>query len=264
MKKLEKIAKKIRRRVVELLYKHQACHLGSCLSCVEILVALYYSIMKPGDKFLLSKGWAAAALYSILAEKGIIDWDDLYENYYEPGSKYWGLVHHTVPGIEHSFGSVGHGLPVAIGMALADRDRRVFCLISDGGCQPGTFYESILFGAQHKLNNLIILVDNNRLQAFGWTKEVLNIEPLDKRVEMCDWKTQRVNGHNIKEIIKACEDLSNKKPNMIVCDTIKGKGISFAENKLGWHYWNLNHRQYLQALKELKENEQKEKNKKNM
>ena len=269
MKKLEKLAKKIRRRVVELLYKHNACHLGSCMSCIEILVALYFGgIMKPKDKFLLSKGWAAAALYSILVEKGIIDWDDLYENYYELGSKYWGLVHHTVPGIEHSFGSAGHGLPVAAGMALAmkldKKNGRVYCLVSDGECQPGTFYESILFASQHKLNNLIVLIDNNRLQAFGWTKEVLNIEPIDKRVKMYNWKVQRVDGHNIQEIIKASKNLSNKKPNMIVCDTIKGKGISFAENKLGWHYWNLNPERYLQALKELKENERKEKNKKNM
>ncbi len=117
MKKLEKLAKKIRRRVIDLLYKHGACHLGSCMSCIEILVAIYYKIMKPEDKFLMSKGWAAAVLYSTLAEKGIIDWNELYENYYESDSKYWGLVHHTVPGIEHSFGSAGHGLPVACGMA---------------------------------------------------------------------------------------------------------------------------------------------------
>ena len=253
---MKKLAKKIRRQVVKLLYKHQACHLGSCLSCVEILVALYFGgIMKPEDKFLMSKGWAAAALYSVLAEKGIIDWNDLYENYYDLGSKYWGLIHHTVPGIEHSFGSAGHGLPVAIGMALAmKRDKKkgkVYCLMSDGECQPGTFYESILFASQHRLNNLIALIDNNRLQAFGWTKEVLNIEPLDKRVEMLDWKTQRVNGHNIKEIIKASENLSNKKPNMIVCDTIKGKGISFAENKMEWHYYNLDKRLMERALKDI-------------
>ncbi len=249
---MKKIAKKIRRQVVELLYKHQACHLGSCMSCIEILVALYFGgIMKPEDKFLMSKGWAAAALYSILAEKGVIDWNDLYENYYEIGSKYWGLVHHTVPGIEHSFGSVGHGLPVAIGMALADRNRKVFVLMSDGECQPGTFYESILFASQHKLNNLIALIDNNRLQAFGWTKEVLNIEPLDKRIKMFDWAVQRVDGHNIKEIIKACENLSSKKPNMIICDTIKGKGVSFAENKLEWHYYNLDEKLMKRALRDI-------------
>jgi transketolase len=249
---LKQKAKQIRRDVVDLLYRHKACHLGSCMSCIEILVALYFKIMKPEDKFLLSKGWAAAALYSVLAEKGIIDWDDLYENYYEPDSKYWGLVHHTVPGIEHSFGSAGHGLPVAVGMALADSKKRIFVLISDGECQAGTFYESILFGAQHKLNNLIVLVDNNRLQAFGRTKEVLNIEPLDKRVEKHGWKTQRIDGHNIKEIIKACKNLSNKKPNMIICDTVKGKGISFAEDKMEWHYYNLTSELYERAKDDLR------------
>jgi len=252
MKKLEKLAQKIRGRVIELLYKHQAAHLGSCMSCIEILVALYFGgVMRPEDKFLMSKGWAAAALYSVLSEKGIVDWKDLYENYYELGSKYWGLVHHTVPVIEHSFGSAGHGLPVAIGMALADRKKKVYVLVSDGECQCGTFYESILFASQHKLNNLIVLVDNNRLQAFGWTKKVLNIEPLDNRIKTFNWKVQRVNGHNVKEIVKACKNLSNKKPNMIVCDTIKGKGISFAENKLEWHYYNLDKKLMERALKDI-------------
>lgn len=253
MENLQGIAKKIRKMVVELLYRHRAAHLGSNLSCIEMLVALHFGVMKPEDKFLLSKGWAAATLYSILAEKGIIDWKELLEKYYEPNSHYYGLVHHKVPGIEHSFGSAGHGLPVAIGMALADRNRKVFVLISDGECQCGTFYEGLLFAAQHKLNNLIVLIDNNRLQAFGWTKKVLNIEPLDERLKFFNWKIQRVNGHDMKEIIKACKNISNKKPNIIICDTIKGKGVSFAENKLQWHYYNLDKKLMERALKDIDE-----------
>ena len=254
MKKLEKLAKKIRRRVIELLYKHKACHLGSCLSCVEILVAIYFGgIMKPKDKFLLSKGWAAAALYSVLAEKGIIDWDDLYENYYELGSKYWGLVHHTVPGIEHSFGSAGHGLPVAIGMALADRNRKIFVLISDGEIDCGTTWEGALFASHHKLDNLVVLVDYNKFQAFGKTNEVLNLEPLAEKWRKFGWRVYEINGHNFNELLKTLREIPvvKKKPHIIICHTIKGKGVSFAENKMEWHYFNLSKSQYKQALREL-------------
>jgi len=254
MKKLEKLAKKIRRRVIELLYKHKAAHLGSCMSCIEILVVLYFKIMRPEDKFLLSKGWAAAVLYSVLVEKGIIDWDDLYENYYEPGSKYWGLVHHTVPGIEHSFGSAGHGLPVAIGMALADRNRRIFCLVSDGEMDCGTTWESALFAPHHKLDNLVVLVDYNKLQAFGKTNEVLNLEPLIQKWKDFNWDVYEIDGHNFPQLLKVLKLAIEKKgkPHIIICHTVKGKGISFAENKLEWHYFNLTPELYEKAKRELR------------
>jgi len=251
---MKEIAKKIRKRVIELLYKHKAAHLGSCMSCIEILVALYFKIMRPEDKFLLSKGWAAAALYSVLAEKGIIDWDDLYENYYELGSKYWGLVHHTVPGIEHSFGSAGHGLPVAIGMALADRNRKVFVLMSDGEMDCGTTWESALFAPHHKLDNLVVLVDYNKLQAFGKTNEVLNLEPLIQKWKDFNWDVYKIDGHNFPQLLKVLKLAIEKKgkPHIIICHTVKGKGISFAENKLEWHYFNLTPELYEKAKRELR------------
>jgi len=251
MRKLEKLAKKIRRKIIELLYKHNACHLGSCLSCVEILVALYFKIMKSEDKFLLSKGWAAAALYSILAEKGIIEWNDLYENYYEPGSKYWGLVHHTVPGVEHSFGSAGHGLPVAIGMALANKNRRVFCLVSDGEMDCGTTWESALFAAHHKLDNLVVLVDYNKFQAFGKTNEVLNLESLAEKWRNFNWVVYEIDGHNFGELLKTLKKILSVKgkPHILICHTIKGKGISFYENKLESHYGNISDEQYKELKK---------------
>jgi len=251
---MKEIAKKIRKRVIELLYKHKAAHLGSCMSCIEILVALYFKIMRPEDKFLLSKGWAAAALYSVLAEKGIIDWDDLYENYYELGSKYWGLVHHTVPGIEHSFGSAGHGLPVAIGMALADRNRKVFVLMSDGEMDCGTTWESALFAPHHKLDNLVVLVDYNKLQAFGKTNEVLNLEPLIQKWKDFNWDVYEIDGHNFPQLLKVLKLAIEKKgkPHIIICHTVKGKGISFAENKLEWHYFNLTPELYEKAKRELR------------
>jgi len=250
---LEKIAKKIRLKVIDLLFQHKACHLGSCMSCIEILVTLYFKVMRREDKFLLSKGWAAAALYSILSEEGIIEWKDLLKNYYEPDSKYWGLVHHTVPGVEHSFGSAGHGLPVAIGMSLAKKldkkKSRVFCLISDGELDCGTTWESALFASHHKLDNLVIIVDYNKLQAFGKTNEVLNLEPLVEKWRAFRWDVQETDGHNFKALLKAFRKLSlvKNKPHIIICHTVKGKGIPFAENKLEWHYYNLTEELYEKA-----------------
>jgi len=259
MKKLEKIAKDIRLRVIELLYRHKAAHLGSCMSCIEILVSLYFGgVMRKKDKFLLSPGWKAAALYSILAKKKIINWRDLLKSYYEPNSKYWGLVHHTVPGVEHSLGSAGHGLPVAIGMALAmKRDKKrskVYCLISDGEMDCGSTWESALFASHHKLDNLIVLVDYNKLQAFGRTNEVLNLEPLVKKWKAFNWDVYEINGHDFKQLLNTLKKASakKKKPHIIICHTIKGKGVSFAEGKLEWHYYNLTPELYEKAKNDLR------------
>lgn len=254
LEKLKEIAKEIRLKVIELLYRHKAAHLGSCMSCIEILVSLYFGgILRKKDKFLLSPGWKAAALYSILAKKKIIDWDDLLKNYYEPGSKYWGLVHHEVPGVEHSLGSAGHGLPVGIGMALADRKRRIFVLMSDGEMDCGTTWEGALFAAHHKLDNLFVFVDYNKLQAFGKTNEVLNLEPLREKWKNFNWDCQEINGHNFRAILKSFKNASLRKgrPHIIICHTIKGKGISFAENKLEWHYFNLTPELYEKAKRDL-------------
>jgi len=255
MKSLEKKAKEIRRKVIELLYRHKAAHLGSCMSAIEILVSLYYKIMKKGDKFLLSPGWKAAALYSILADKKILDWEDLLKNYYS--SKYPGLVHHTVSGVEHSLGSAGHGLPVACGMAYAlkldEKEEKIFCLLSDGEMDCGTTWESALFAAHHKLDNLFVFVDYNKIQAFGRTNEVLNLEPLAKKWQDFNWDTQEIDGHNFKKILLAFQKANSKKgqPHIIICHTIKGKGISFAERKLEWHYFNLNKELYERAKRDL-------------
>jgi len=252
---LKKIAKKIRKKVIKLLFKHKACHLGSCMSCIEILVALYFKIMKPEDKFLLSKGWAAAALYSVLAEKGIIKWRELYKKYYQLEGGYWGLVHHTVPGVEHSFGSAGHGLPVAIGMALAKKLKnekgRVFCLISDGECDCGTTWESALFAAHHKLDNLCVVADYNKFQAFGETNKVLNLEPLVQKWKVFNWDVYEIDGHSFSHLLKVFKSAFKKKgkPHIIICHTVKGKGVSFYENKVESHYGNISDRQYKELKK---------------
>lgn len=255
---MKQLAKKIRRRVIDLLYKHKAVHLGSCMSCIEILVVLYFKIMKPRDKFILSKGHAAAALYTVLAEKGIIKWGELYKKYYEKGYEYWGLAHHTVPGVIFSTGSLGHGLPVACGIALAmKRDKKknkVYCLMSDGGMDCGTTWESALFGSHHKLDNLVVIVDYNKLQAFGRTNEVLNLEPLEEKWKNFGWAAFKVNGHNLDQLLKTFKKSSSvkNKPKIIICHTVKGKGISFAENKLGWHYYNLTPELYERAKNDLR------------
>jgi transketolase len=173
------------------------------------------------------------------------------------GSKYWGLVHHTVSGVEHSFGSAGHGLPVACGMALAikaDKNKgRIFCLISDGEVDCGTTWESALFASHHKLDNLIVLIDYNKFQAFGRTNEVLNLEPLKEKWKAFNWDVYEIDGHNFKQLLGTFKKISDKKdqPHIIICHTIKGKGLSFAENKLEWHYFNLTEELYARAKREL-------------
>lgn len=255
---MNELNKKIRRNIIELLYRHKACHLGSCMSCVEILSVLYFEIMKPEDKFILSKGHAAAALYTVLAEKGIIDWKELCEQYYEKEGHYWGLAHHTVPGVILSTGSLGHGLPVACGMSLAlknDKKKgKIYCLMSDGEMDPGTTWESALFASHHKLDNLVVIVDYNKFQAFGRTNEVLNLEPLAEKWKAFGWIASEIDGHNFNELIENFRKIPTvkNKPHIIICHTIKGKGIPFAEGKMEWHYYNLNYELYQKALKALK------------
>jgi len=249
---MTELNKKLRRKIIDLLFKHNACHLGSCMSCVEILSALYFEIMEDEDKFIFSKGHAAAALYTVLSEKGIINWDELHEKYYEQGGEYWGLAHHTVPGVILSTGSLGHGLPVACGISLVSKGK-VYCLLSDGELDAGTTWESALFASHNKLSNLTVLIDYNKLQAFGKTNEVLNLEPLTKKWESFGWDVKEVDGHDFEELVSALENISSdEKPHVIICHTIKGKGISFAENKLEWHYYNLTPELYEKAKNDLR------------
>ena len=253
MQSITEIAKKIRLMVIEMLYRAQSCHLGSNMSEVEILVALYFKIMKPKDVFILSKGWGAAALYAVLAEKGIINKKDLLKNYYT--EKYPGLVSEKVPGVVLSTGSAGHGIGVAVGIALADRDRKVYCLISDGECNCGTTWEAALFAAHHKLNNLTLIIDYNQLQAFGETNKVLQLEPLARKWKSFNWWVVPVNGHNFNDLISAFgQKTVHKRPKVIIANTIKGKGIPFAENRVEWHYFNLNKELYNEAKRYICQN----------
>lgn len=215
---MEDIVLKIRRDILLASFSAGACHIGSALSCVDILVDLFYRIMEPEDRFIFAKASGAATLYAILCDKGFFPPEKLteYLHDYPEASK-------EVPGVLHSVGSVGMGLSVAAGLALADRNRKVFCVISDGQLQEGVTYECALFAQHHKLTNLHVLCDNNGLQALGFTKDILGV-PTDF----------------FKETF----------PHFYNMPTIKGKGVSFLENKVESHYCNLTQELLEKALEE--------------
>ena len=212
--------KQIRRDVLQASFDAGACHLGSAMSCVEILVNLFYITMDKRDVFVFSKASGAATYYAILSDLGWFPKSKLAEylkNYPEASVE--------VPGVVHSVGSVGHGFAVAAGMAYADRTRDVYTLLSDGECQEGVTYETALFARQHKLDNLHVIIDNNKLQACGPTKDILNLKT-------AYWFLQKT------------------LPNLQVVTTVKGKGVSFMEGDYRWHYRNLTPELLAQALQE--------------
>lgn len=199
----------IRKDVLNASYEAGACHIGSALSCVPVMVQLFYNGMKEGDIFLFSKASGVATYYAILADKGFFLKEKLVEYL-----KQYPLPSTEVPGVFHAFGSLGHGLPVACGMALADRSRNVHVLLSDGECQEGSTLEAVLFARQHNLVNLHVFIDNNELQALGRTEDILDLSTVFDFME---------------------ESL----PNCTVVNTIKGCGVDFMENNNDWHYQNL-------------------------
>jgi transketolase len=263
---LLELAKRIRRHSVMMTHQAKASHIGSSLSMVELLAVLYTNILrvKPDqpdwagrDRFILSKGHGCAAYYAILAEVGFFPMDWL-DTFYQNGSRLAGHATHThMPGIEISTGSLGHGLSVATGMALAaKRDNkayRVFCLLSDGECDEGSTWEPILFAPQHKLDNLIAIVDYNKIQSLGTVKEVIDLDPLADKWRAFGWAVREIDGHNLEEIEATLERVPYEqgKPSCIIAHTIKGKGISFMENKLLWHYRSPQDTEFESALAEL-------------
>ena len=235
MANLEKICKKIRQQILKTSYEVKACHIGSALSCVEILVVLYWKILKRNDIFIFSKASGASALYSVLAERGYFKKDKLA--YY---LKNYPLASKEVPGVIHSVGSLGHGLSVAVGMALANKKRRVYCLVSDAEVQEGTFWESLLFASHHKLDNLKVIIDYNKIQACGFTNQILNLESLSLKLQSFNWLVSEIAGHNLDKLEWTLKIPSIKNmPHIIIAHTVKGRGVSFMENDYLWHYRNL-------------------------
>ncbi len=260
-------ARKIRRHCLKMVHKGQSGHIGSMLSMADILSILYTKILNvspqepnmPGrDRFILCKGHGGAAVLATLAELGFFPLDWL-GTYYQDAGKLSGHISHHVPGVEFSTGSLGHGLPVACGMALAakhDNDRhRVFCLVSDGDCDAGSTWEAIMLAGQHHWDNLVMLVDYNQLQALGCSKDIINLNPLAPKLEQFGWAAIDADGHDQQAIFKALTwlPLCPGKPSAIIFHTTKGKGVSFMENNYKWHYGGLTDELLTQALKEVEE-----------
>ncbi len=249
---LESVARDLRARIIETSHKTGTPHLGSCLSCVDLLVALYFSTLRidpdqpqaaDRDRFILSKGHAAPALFQILAMRGFYPESKL-ANYGKEGS-YFG-EHPPVPGhvagIEAATGSLGHGLPIGLGMALAGRiqgrDYNVYAVLSDGECNEGSVWESALLAAAQNASNLCALIDFNKWQATGRSREVMSLDPLAKKWEAFGWNAVEVDGHDMAAIldILAKFPAPNNKPTAIIAHTVKGKGVSFMEDDNNWHY----------------------------
>ena len=213
------------------------------------------------DRVVVSKGWVAASVYYFLAKKGIIPEEDL-ETFCKEGSKYIGLVEPHVRGVEAAGGSMGFGLPFGVGFALAKKLKKekgkVFVLMSDGEMDCGTTWESALIASQHKLNNLLVVVDNNGLQAMGRVEDILNIEPLKNKWQAFGWEVKEIDGHNFEEIEKALTfSAQDTKPRVIIAKTIKGSGGTSAcnifEDKIEWHYKHVDEETYKLALALLSE-----------
>ena len=249
--KLQLEAKEIRRTILQMIVSATASHIAPSYSVVEILVYLYGHILKINpkkpldknrDRFLLSKGWGISALYAILAQKGFFPKKYLKE-YCKDGSKLIGIAtYNGTPGIEASTGSIGHGLPVGIGMALGMRlqniKRNVYVLMGDGEMDEGTTWESALIASHHHLNNLTAIVDYNKWQSFGRTNDVLNLEPFVAKWKSFGWEVYEIDGHDFSKIADVfSKTLKEKnKPSMINAHTVKGKGLSAIEDNNDYHY----------------------------
>ena len=263
---LKAIANSMRVDIIKMLESSKSGHPGGSLSACEILSALYFKEMKidpknpqweDRDRFVLSKGHGAPVLYAALAEKGYFPKEEL-KSLRKINSMLQGHPDMKgTPGVDMSTGSLGQGLAAANGIALAGKidkkDYRVYALIGDGESQEGIIWEAAMFAAHHRLDNLAVFMDHNGLQIDGPNKEVMNIEPIDKKFEAFGWNVLCIDGHNFEEILNALNEARNTKgkPTMIIAKTVKGKGVSFMENQVGWHGKAPNEEQARKALDEL-------------
>ena len=255
-------AKKIRLESLKMVYESKASHIGSALSISDIIAVLYNDILnfnsnnpkwEKRDRFILSKGHACVALYSALGLKKFFN-RKLFKTYTNKNSILMSHVSHKVPGVEFSTGSLGQGLPFAVGKAFYAKKNnktwKTFALLSDGELNEGSNWESIFFAGYHKLENLTIIIDNNKIQGMGNTNEILNIEPYLSKLPKKEYEIIKVDGHNISQLNKSLK-IKSLKPKLVIANTIKGKGVNFMENNNLWHYKNPDKIQYLQAVKSL-------------
>jgi transketolase len=259
------LAKNIRKLSLEMVYNAKASHIGGALSMADILAVLYSGILNVDpanpsnparDRFLLSKGHACTGLYATLALKGFFPVDDL-STYAKDGSMFLSHTNHHIPGVEISAGSLGHALPISCGISLAAKRKkskwRTYCLVSDGELDEGSNWESILLAPQLKLDNLILIVDYNKIQSLGFIEDVIDLTPLQDKFTAFRWETFEVDGHDhqaLKIVFKNANAL-NGKPKVIIAHTIKGKGVSFMENKLLWHYKSPSEQQFADAIDQI-------------
>lgn len=259
------LATRIRAHALKMTHRARSSHIGGSLSIADLLAVLYGRVLRvepsrpdwpDRDRLIVSKGHAAAAVYAALAERGFFPTDWL-DTYYLDGSHLAGHITRGVPGVEVSTGSLGHGLSIGCGMALAgNRDKmpyRVFVLLSDGECDEGSTWEAALFAPHHHLDNIIAIVDYNKIQSFGTVKEVLDLEPLGNKWQTFGWAVREIDGHDFRQIEESLLSVPFKpeRPSCIIAHTVKGKGISFMENQLAWHYMPPNDDELRQALVEL-------------
>ncbi|MGA3208997.1 MAG: transketolase [Syntrophales bacterium] len=264
LKELENISRRVRKHILSLVHKTKGPHVGSAFSCVEILVGLYLRFLNASpantsdperDRFIFSKGHASPALYAILFELGFLNDDDLAGFAVNGGCLEQHPNKDNAKGIEVSTGSLGHGLAIAAGMALASRNdglkHRVCVLISDGELNEGSTWEAVLFSAHHKLSNLLIVIDYNKMQALG----TLELAPLKEKLEAFGWACEEIDGHSFPAIVGALNKVPFEvnKPSALIAHTTKGKGVSFMENSLYWHYSSPSDKEYALALDELSE-----------
>jgi transketolase len=255
----------IRKNIIEMINAAGSGHVGGSLSLVEILTALYFSEMNVNkddpqwedrDRLVMSKGHASPVLYSTLVEKGFFP-QEMLKTFRQIDSPLSGHVEMHVPGVDMSTGSLGQGLSIAVGMALAGRaegkNYRVYCMIGDGELEEGQIWEAAMCAGHYHLDNLVAIVDNNNLQIDGPITEIMSSYPIDKKFEAFNWNVINIDGHDYVQILEAFKHAREKKdcPTMIVAKTVKGKGVSFMENNVAWHGKAPNQEQYEIAMNEL-------------
>jgi len=261
-----KLSYEIRRLVLDCSKQANVGHIGSCLSIAEILGALYADVLRgepdgsDRDRFILSKGHAALALYAALVRTGVIERHEL-DRFCGEGTELSAHPEHALIGVDFATGSLGHGLSYATGAALAARlhgsERRVFVLLSDAECNEGSVWEAAMFSAHHRLANLIAIVDANGQQALGKTRDVLDMEPLVDRWDSFGWNVHEVDGHDAEAIGTTISGLvtSQAAPHVLLARTTFGKGVSYMEDQLAWHYWPMSDDQYRRAVDEVEQSE---------
>ena len=266
VEELPPISRQIRARLVRMSHDARAAHLGSSLSCVDILVAMYWGILRIDpdsaedvnrDRFIMSKGHAAAALYATLARRGFFP-SEWLESYGRDGSRLAEQMSpECVPGVEAATGSLGHGLPLGLGMALAGRIQqrpyRVWVLMSDGECNEGSVWEASMFAAAHQLEELVTIVDYNGWQATGRSDQIMALASLTEKWQAFGFETYEVDGHCMESLWGAMRAAiqTTGKPSAIIARTVKGKGVSFMEDDNNWHYRVPNDEELSAALAEL-------------